>query len=443
MGLYPSPAPGMLPETAGRFVVLNASRFPDLTLPALDLPFKDECVITQGFHGTLTHRSPWNWALDFEIMPKNQRHTGDGTVLTEFHTFQKLVLAPCAGVVAAIRSHVPDNLPGANNPEENWGNYVVIYNEAGYYVLLAHLRQDSPLVYVGQRIVSGEPIGSSGNSGRSPVPHLHLQVQNTAYPGGVTRPFCMRNFIEVGPGGIPQIYRTSGAPTEASRLAMPTPLPALHALFCNWLPGEYRYRISIDDQPAHEETLLLDFDEMGRFRLRSRRYGAQLIAFLSGNVFYTTDYEGPGESLLALISTGLARVPCIADPGLTWDDHVSPAPFHGNICRKLHDIIDPFWGPDLLAYDYSMQAGEQSFDIRCQSKASREISGTALASAPHRIVTTLTSRIGIQRIEVQLWNNVKIQAELIQPAGEAGVFLGSHTMNSEPAPTSLRTATLP
>jgi hypothetical protein len=67
-GLHPSPAPGMLPETAGRFVVLNASRFPHLQLPALDLPFKDECVITQGINGSMTHRAPWHWALDFEVL---------------------------------------------------------------------------------------------------------------------------------------------------------------------------------------------------------------------------------------------------------------------------------------------------------------------------------------------------------------------------------------
>jgi len=440
-GLYPSPAPGMLPETAGRFVVLNASRFPDLALPALDLPFKDECVITQGFHGTLTHRAPWNWALDFEIMPRDRRHVGTGANLEDYHTFHKLVLAPCSGTVAAVRSHVHDNIPGTNNPEENWGNYVVIYHDAGYYILLAHLAQGCPLVYVGQRIVSGEPIGSCGNSGRSPVPHLHLQVQDTAYPGGPTRPFCLRNYVEIGAAGIPQTYRISGSPTEGTRLAQPTPLPALHALFCNWLPGEYRYRVAIDNHAVHEETLLIDFDEMGRFRLRSRRYNAQLTAFLSGNVFYTVDYEGPGDSLIALISAGLARVPCIADPGLTWDDHVSPSPFQGKVSRKFHDILGPYFGPDLLAYDYSMQAGEHSFDIRCQTKSALHASAP-VATAPRRIVTTLTSRVGVQRIEAQLWNDVTIRAELVQ-AADGAVALGSQTVNSEPWPGSLRTATLP
>ncbi len=409
-GLHPSPAPGMLPETAGRFVVLNASRFPHLQLPALDLPFKDECVITQGINGALTHRAPWQWALDFEVLSHDQRCVKTGAALEDYHTFNKLVLAPCTGTVAAVKTHVPDNVPGGNNPEENWGNYVVIHSDAGYYALLAHLRQGSPLVVVGQRIASGEPIGHCGNSGRSPVPHLHLQIQDTAYPGAPTRPFCLRNVIQLNPAGTVQKYETSCIPPEGTRLSLPTPLPALHALFCNWLPGEYRYRIKLDNHAVREETLLLDFDELGRFRLRSRRHAAQFTAFLAHHVLYSVDYEGPPDSLLALISTGLARVPCLADPGIVWHDQVSPAPCYGGFTRKLHDIIDPYAGPHLLDYRYSMQAGEKGFEIRCQLENS-----TALRAAPHRITTTLTCRFGIQQIEAQFGDDVILRAELIDP----------------------------
>jgi murein DD-endopeptidase MepM/ murein hydrolase activator NlpD len=410
----------MLPETAGRFVVLNASRFPHLHLPALDLPFKGECVVTQGMNGALTHRAPWNWALDFEVMLKDQRYVGNGAALEDYHTFHRLVLAPCSGTIAAVQSHIPDNAPGDNNPEENWGNYVVIYSDTGYYVLLAHLREGSAQVQVGQRVVSGEPLGRCGNSGRSPVPHLHLQVQDSAYPGGATRPFCLKNYAEVGPAGTLEKYHTSAIPAEGTRLAQPTPLPDLRALFCNWLPGEYRYRVSLDDQVVREETILVDFDEVGRFRLRSRRYAARLTAFLSQNVFYTVDYEGPGDSVLALFGTGLARVPCMADPGIVWEDHVSPAPFYGRVLGKLHDIIDPFLRPDLLDYRYSMQAGEQGFEISCQLNTVGETLGTSLASAPHRITTTLSSRLGIQRIEARFGNDVKMSAELIDPSVAPG-----------------------
>ena len=411
-GLHASPAPGMLPETAGRIVVLNASRFPHYLLPALDLPFKDECVITQGMNGALTHRVPWNWALDFEIFSRGQRHVRSGMALEDYPTFNKLVLAPCTGTIAGIKSHVRDNEPGANNPEENWGNYVGIYSDAGYYVLLAHLRQGSPLVHIGQRIGAGEPVGRCGNSGRSPVPHLHLQIQDTALPGGPTRPFCLRNLIEIDRNGREQAYRTSAIPEEGTRLSPATPLPALHALFSNWLPGDYRYRIFQDDEPMRDETLHLDFDERGRFRIRSPRLKAQLSAFLSNHVFYAVDYEGPNDSVLALIATGIARVPCIADPGITWDDHVSATPFYAGIARQLHHIFDPYLGPSLLAYRYRMQAGESGFEIHCEIEPESALP----AMAPLRMTTTLASRSGLRRIEALLGNNRLLRVELIDPA---------------------------
>jgi urea transporter len=415
-GLHPSPAPGMLPESAGRFVVLNSARFPDFHLPALQLPFKDECVVTQGVNGALTHRAPWNWALDFEIAPKGRRHAGTGEKLEDYHTFGRLILAPCAGVVSVVVGHVRDNAPGTNNPEENWGNHIIIYSDAGYFVLLAHLRKGSPLVHVGQRIAWGEPLALCGNSGRSPVPHLHLQVQDTAQVGAPTRPFCLGNYLESRGAGTPQAFRTSGLPGEGARLAFPTPLPALHALFCHWLPGEYRYRVTTSRGERREETILLDFDERGRFRLRSPRYQAQLSAFLSHQVFYAVDFEGPGESILALIAAGLARVPCVADPGIMWEDVVSAVPFHHGPLRRFHEITDPFFGPELLAFDYSMQAGEKGFEVGCRLKTKDLFGRKPFAAVPYRITTTLASRMGIARIEAHLWNDVQITAELIDPA---------------------------
>ncbi|MCE0497181.1 MAG: urea transporter [Methylacidiphilales bacterium] len=435
-GLLPSPAPGMLPETAGRFVVLNAARFPDFHVPALNLPFKDECVVTQGSNGTLTHRAPWNWALDLEAITKGHRWLGNGETLEQYHSFDKVVLAPCAGTVAAVVSHVADNAPGANNPEENWGNYVVIYADHGYYVLLAHLRQGSTLVCAGQRLVCGQPVGRCGNSGRSPLPHLHLQVQDAAYPGASTRPFCLNNFVESNGEGVPQKYVTSALPSEGARLSFPTPLPALHALFCNWLPGEYRYRITSDNGASHEETVLLDFDDAGRFRLRSRRHQAQLFAFLSHNVLYTVDYEGPGDSVLALIAAGLARVPCIADPGITWEDHVSAAPFYVRALRKLHDVLDPFLGPGLLSYRYSMQAGKQSFEIHCRLES--EAGGRVPGAAPRQIVATLASRFGIQRVEARLWDDSKLTAELIDPVIPSQITESTLVLQGEKSVSSLQ-----
>ena len=413
-GLHPSPSPGMLPETAGRFVVLNASRFPHLNLPALALPFHGECVVTQGFNGLLTHRPPWNWAFDLEMLRDDRRWKGSGTQLEDYHVFDQPVLAPCDGTVAVVVNHVRDNQPGANNPEQNWGNHIVLYVEAGYYVLLAHLRQNSAQMVVGQRVACGQPLARCGNSGRSPVPHLHLQVQTAAYPGASTRPFCLRHYAEVDSAAAHPRYFTSGTPGENSRLMTLDAQYALYTLFSNWLPGEYRYRFTRDDGSSHEEAVQVDFDDAGRFRLRSRRHRACLTAFLSGEVFYTTDYQGPRESVLALFSVGLARVPCVANPGITWRDFASAVPFYGGVFRHIHMLIDPFLGPGLLTYDYALEANEPEFRIQA-----RVCKGGTLhmpAQAVQRIATTVVPRLGVDRMEVQFGNDTQIMVELLEPS---------------------------
>jgi murein DD-endopeptidase MepM/ murein hydrolase activator NlpD len=404
----------MLPETAGRFVVLDAHRFPHLNIPALSLPIKEECVITQGVDGKATHRAPWNWALDFEIASKGRRWTAPGNDLDDYHIFDKTVFAPCNGNVVAAVGHVHDNAPGSNNPSENWGNYIVIYNEAGYHVLLGHLRQGSLLVVTGQRLLCGQPIARCGNSGRSPIPHLHLQVQNAPYPGAATRPFCLGHYMEIDEagGGAPR-YTTSGVPAEGTRLAWPAPLPALHHLFSDWLPGEYRYRTTTEDGKSREETILLDFDELGRFRLRSLRFKAQLTAFLSNQVFYATDYDGVGESVLACFAVGLARVPCIADPHAEWGDFASPVPFHTGLFRSLHGLADPFLGAGLMEYRYSLEPGDHGYVIHAKMKASAGTHRPPLT--PQRLNTTVVPRFGISRLEARLWNDAGMTIELIDP----------------------------
>jgi hypothetical protein len=60
------------------------------------------------------------------------------------------------------------------------GNHVVVaMGEGGPYALVAHLRQGSLCVTVGERIGAGEPIAECGNSGNSTQPHVHVQVTDT------------------------------------------------------------------------------------------------------------------------------------------------------------------------------------------------------------------------------------------------------------------------
>jgi len=62
-------------------------------------------------------------------------------------------------------------------PSELLGNHIIIETR-DCYVLLAHLKQGSIRVAVGDRVVAGQPIAAMGNSGNSTFPHLHVQAMD-------------------------------------------------------------------------------------------------------------------------------------------------------------------------------------------------------------------------------------------------------------------------
>lgn len=57
-----------------------------------------------------------------------------------------------------------------------YNNYVIIYHNDGTFAEYAHLKRNGVLVNVGDQVVQGQTIATSGNTGFSSGPHLHLTV---------------------------------------------------------------------------------------------------------------------------------------------------------------------------------------------------------------------------------------------------------------------------
>ncbi|EAR16455.1 M23 family metallopeptidase [Robiginitalea biformata] len=87
------------------------------------------------------------------------------------------VYAPCKGRVLEVKSHVPDNRCTSMDvaPEDGMGNYVVLDCD-GTIIHLVHLQHNRVAVAPGQRVLTGDRLGSVGNSGFSQEPHLHFQA---------------------------------------------------------------------------------------------------------------------------------------------------------------------------------------------------------------------------------------------------------------------------
>jgi len=128
-----------------------------------------------------------------------------------FPGFGRPVLAPVAGEVVAVHQRDPDHAAHRGLPSiryalaqgqrvaQGWialaGNHVMIRTDGGTVVALCHLKRNSAVVTLGQRVAAGGVVAGCGNSGNSTEPHLHVQAIDrgdvpTARPVHIT--FCGR-----------------------------------------------------------------------------------------------------------------------------------------------------------------------------------------------------------------------------------------------------------
>jgi len=142
----------------------------------------------------------------FDMMSTNEEGyflTGDRTKLENYACFGATLIAPVEGEIIATKSDLPDQQIGSRDPEYLEGNHVVIKMDETHYALLAHMKQDSATVSVGDWVEVGQELGECGNSGNTTAPHLHFQIQSTPdlfAEGGYTYPVKFKDTTRIRRG---------------------------------------------------------------------------------------------------------------------------------------------------------------------------------------------------------------------------------------------------
>ena len=182
----------------------------------IHLPFFGEWVVTQGHNGEFTHKDSWRYAWDFEIKDEvNKTFKNSGDFPDDYYCYSKNIIAPADGVVEMVIDDIPDNIVGERNLEQNWGNTIVIKHSEYLYSKLSHLKPKSAEVKVGEKIKQGDLLAKCGNSGNSPYPHLHFQLQATPHIGSKTIDYPISNFLTKKDQGL-ELMTTASPQKEDS-----------------------------------------------------------------------------------------------------------------------------------------------------------------------------------------------------------------------------------
>ncbi len=324
----------------------NKERLFNINHIRLQLPFIGNWMVSQGYDGNLTHKGDWSKALDFIIVDDELKTYNQYAATPEnFYCYGKPVLAAADGFVQQIEDHIDDNEIGKINQQQNWGNTIVIKHAEGLYTKLSHLKKDSIKVKAGDHVKQGDVIAACGNSGRSPEPHLHFQVQTTPYIGSKTLSYPLAFYITYKNGK--EKINEFLIPNETEIVSNANANASLKKAF-EFLPG-YNLIVKADD--SDEEKWEVFTDAYNRSYIYC--HTSKSVAWFNKNesIFYFTAFEGDKNSLLYHFYMACYKIYLTTGPTVTVSDKF-PLQLSANTPMKwVQDFVSPFFIFSRLAYE--------------------------------------------------------------------------------------------
>ena len=319
--------PGRTPEETLESDVINRMRYLG-SVRAIHLPFSGGWSVWQGFDGRWTHQGLWRFAYDFVITDDaGKTHQGSGRELEDYYCFRKPVLSPIAGRVVHVVGHLPDRPIGQTDGTQNWGNAIVIQDYRGFYVEISHFAADSIRVAEGQEVARGQILGLCGNSGYSPQPHIHIQVQATDQIGAATLPFSFASYV------MGKQYFANDLPREYTIVEPAWPNQALDGATACYLDQQIEYEakrgatvlghLSLHVRMATDGTFFFEANDGSRLYF-GKRTGTFLAYCLEGD-----------DPWLRLLFVALPKLPLGYKEGLEWDDCLPVGVVHTGWRRVL------------------------------------------------------------------------------------------------------------
>ena len=311
-------------------------RFANDSLFHIYLPFFGEWTISQGHDGEITHKGEWKEAFDFVIEDEDgSTYRQPGSRLEDYYGFNRPVMAAQAGTVVSVEDDVDDNSPGQVNLDQNWGNSVVIKHGEFMFTKLSHLKKGTIKVKEGDTVKKGEVVASLGNSGRSPEPHIHFQMQAAQYIGSKTLDYPVAYYMEKSDDG--PVFHAFDRPKEGQTISNVKIHPMLKKAF-GLIPGMH-LKLSSGQENCDWEVFT---DAYNYTYIYCHQTEAIAYFVNNGTLFYFTKFIGNKDTLLFQFYTGLYKVLLGFYQDLKVEDVFPVDAIYEGFLKGTLDVLSPF-----------------------------------------------------------------------------------------------------
>ncbi len=325
----------------------NSERFKGLIYFPVSLPFWGEWTVSQAHNGEYTHKEDWKHAWDFVITDYNKKQfENEGNSVDDYYCYNKAILAPAAGYIFDIVDGIKDNTVGDINTNQNWGNSIVIKHAESLYSQLSHLKPGSFKVKIGDYVKKAQVIALCGNSGHSPYPHLHYQLQITPFIGSKTLDYPLNYYISKSKSKF--VLNSYNKPKE-NEIVSNIDINTLISKSLYFIPGQkLKYILQTKDMLGKIVT-----EKNIEWEVKKNIYNSTYIYcsetksyayfYNDGNVHYFKEFIGNKKSPLYYFYLSLYKVQLGYYKNLIITDYFPLNKSFGYIQLFVHDFFAPFF----------------------------------------------------------------------------------------------------
>jgi urea transporter/murein DD-endopeptidase MepM/ murein hydrolase activator NlpD len=362
------------------------------------LPFWGEWFVSQGYDGKITHLGEWGKALDFVIKDEEDNtYSQFGQKVENFYCYNKPVLAPADGYIYDIINHVEENEINEVNVNQNWGNSILINHVNGLYSQISHIKLDSILVNIGDYVKKGTMIATCGNSGRSPEPHIHFQVQHAPTFGAKTVNLPLSYFIENK--GNEYEFKVNEIPQENTIVSNVEELPLLLNTF-NFVPNN-RLKIT-NEKTSTTEVYEIYTNEYNQLYFYCAKTDTRLYFKNDGVLFTFEKFEGSTRTSLFEFYKSSYSILLGYYPAITLDYFMPKNLFTHFGLLVINDIFSPVYNFINVRYNSNAEKIDNLINpnhITISSKYQTELFGKVFFETKYIISVFGNSSLKINNIK--------------------------------------------